>query len=212
MQRLRDITKGQKFTVPLAICVVAVGATTAFALKSDPLTSKARGGPTATVPAPVVEHFGAFGQPRTAEDELGSASRGITESRVVPEEGVAIDKSQRAAAPSGTKAWIAPSDDGLCLLVLPEGAIGVGGTCSTAEAAVEGNTLVTMAASPNDVTVYGVVPDEVSSVDLVLRDGSSKTVPVEGNTYGATADQPTVAVEFETQDGRRRVDARSFSG
>jgi hypothetical protein len=202
----------RRLALPALICTLAAGGTVAFALQSDPRVGNATGHPVAKVPDAVVSHFSAFGQTRSSSDSLGSASRGIYDTGVVPEEGLAIDKSQRAHAPRGRKAWIAPTNDGLCLLVLPEGAVGVGGTCSSATSAVEGNALVTVAASANDVEVYGVVPDGVSSVDLILQDGSSRTLPVSDNTYSATADQPSVAVEFDGPHGHARVDARSYQG
>ena len=51
----------------------------------------------------------------------------------------------------------------------------------------------------------GVLPDGVGEVTLVDKDGSTRTVPVERNTYRAAIDANLKEVRFTDADGGRHV-------
>jgi hypothetical protein len=203
--------------IPIALVAAGMVAAGAVAVGHDEAVDPhppdhIAGGPVGAVPPDVRHAFGTFRAGRIAQDDLGSASRGLSDTFLVHEDGLAIAEARSAAAPAGARAWVAPSEKGLCLLILPKGAVGVGGACSTYAEAVDGTMVVTSSAERDSVEVYGVVPDGVPSVELVLDDGSTRTIRVERNTYGASADQPTAAIEFDGADGPHRVDAHSFRG
>jgi hypothetical protein len=90
-------------------------------------------------------------------------------------------------------AWIAKSaDGGLCVLTsrnqpVVSGAYGLGIDCGPASVSEAGVTSEMEAEGRKTVTV-GVVPDNVSSVQVAFTDGSKETVPVSGNAWTLESD------------------------
>jgi hypothetical protein len=70
-------------------------------------------------------------------------------------------------------AWVTPGTGFVCI-------IGVGGTCGPNGAALSGHLLV-YGNDRNVETVFGLVPNGVNSVSVVLTNGSSETAPVVDN-------------------------------
>jgi hypothetical protein len=90
-------------------------------------------------------------------------------------------------------AWIAKSaDGGLCVLAssnqpVVSGAYGLGIGCGPASVSDAGVTSEMEAEDRKTVTV-GVVPDNVSSVQVAFTDGAKETVPVSGNAWALESD------------------------
>ncbi|MFL5912222.1 MAG: hypothetical protein ACJ768_16815 [Gaiellaceae bacterium] len=82
---------------------------------------------------------------------------------------------------TGTKAWIVPADDGVCLYV-PD-TVGSASTCATLDEAKAGALHLVMAPFGKPSVVVGVVPDGVQSVDAVKADGSTDKLDVTDNSY-----------------------------
>jgi hypothetical protein len=71
---------------------------------------------------------------------------------------------------------------GVCVFVERSGAKGVGGSCSSAELLRTG-TIAEVHEDSGEITIAGVVPDGVSSVNVQYAGGASQTVPVVDNGW-----------------------------
>jgi hypothetical protein len=85
--------------------------------------------------------------------------------------------------------WVVPGDGWICLDLAasasPASLDGGGMECNTEAAAEAGRMVTWTSASANTLVVQGMVPDGVSEVTLTAADGTSLTVPVSDNLYGA---------------------------
>jgi hypothetical protein len=64
----------------------------------------------------------------------------------------------------------------------------------------------------DDNTITAVVPDSVESVRIVLRNGTTRNVPIENNLAYETADQTICAVGWTTEDNRTDHERSLFWG
>jgi len=64
----------------------------------------------------------------------------------------------------------------------------------------------------DDTTVTALVPDNVESLRLVLRNGTTRNVPIENNLAYGTADETICAVGWTTKDGRPGRERSLFYG
>jgi hypothetical protein len=67
--------------------------------------------------------------------------------------------------------------------------------CSTTEGFARGASaeVSDIPGMPGKVIAVGVVPDGVTSVTTTMVDGSTQTVPVNGNAWARVGDQPAAA-------------------
>jgi hypothetical protein len=95
------------------------------------------------------------------------------------------------ASPTTLPTWILPTSTGAAALYgLSPGATGPGtGVAATPEMLEAGHAWMTT----ND-DLLGLAPDGVARVTVTLRDGSTVTLPVVGNVFGARFDQGVVSV------------------
>jgi hypothetical protein len=84
------------------------------------------------------------------------------------------------------------TEGGVCVFVERKGARGDGGSCASAALLRTGATAEVHEAS-GEITIAGVVPDGVSSVNVELAGGGSQTVPVVDNGW-AIEDAPASMV------------------
>lgn len=98
-------------------------------------------------------------------------------------------------------AWIAKSaEGGICVLAsrhqpVAKGAYGVGMSCVPA-ALLESGTVLELQSDGSDVgTIVGVVPDNVSAVQVTLSNGASETVPAAGNAWALESNAHFVSTQ-----------------
>jgi hypothetical protein len=103
--------------------------------------------------------------------------------------------------------WVAPSTTGgVCLLVTVGENETVGGTCSPAGAIDKGSVTTVFGNGTNDLAVgemilAGTVPDEVTSVEIDLVDGTTTTVQVVDNAFTFDTTVAVARYRFVTADG-----------
>jgi hypothetical protein len=137
--------------------------------------------------------FGVFRRARTAGDEV---AMGRSSGMMVAEHGIALDLARRLpTAPGGSRAWIMPTADGLCLLVRSADSIGPGGTCGTGREVFD-QGVITTSTDRDGTEVLGLVPDGVAEARLHFRDGTSEALPIRDNGYYAKSSRATEKVTF----------------
>jgi hypothetical protein len=98
--------------------------------------------------------------------------------------------------------FVTPRADGSqCLLAVVEGYHGPSQTCSFAHQAVDGYFLMTTSEDNVTSEIYGLMPDGVEEVTVLLADGDSATLPVVENGYMARFDQPTQEISWIDPEG-----------
>jgi hypothetical protein len=141
------------------------------------------------IAAPLRNAFGVFRRPRTARDELGGALQGpaveefyADQTRLVPPQ-----RSKAATNEShvdDSSVWVAAGPQNrVCLLTMSVGSDGPGSQCLSVADTNAGRQVVLTEYAADDTAIAGVVPDGVTSVLLVLKDGSVVDVPVVDNVY-----------------------------
>jgi hypothetical protein len=170
--------------------------------------------PAATADSEAKRAFGVLRRARRAEDEMGPAARGVTdEGSLGRHHNVDPAEARRVAPAARTKVWVAPGDGSICLLNLPSGADGAATSCTPVDDAENGEGVVTVSYSKDQVDIFGIVPDGVDTVTLELADGTTQRLRVRDNVYFASAAAPSKTITFEDPAGKRRVvDAGSFTG
>lgn len=166
-------------------------------------------GPSTTL----IRDYELFRRTRNASDDMGSVAGEYSRTGPGNPAGANPRLARRARlSDSSFKLWVTPSgEDGVCVMPLPPGALEVGAQCDTiSQMSTAGQTLTY---SPNDVYVYGLVPDGVDEVMLRLEDGSVDRLAVRDNVYFEHARQPTVSVSYTGPDGHKVAGpARSYKG
>ncbi len=171
--------------VVVFVLLVSDSETTAKASAPPPATYAAlasnepSGLPVAVIGSPTAVALGAKGPVFPAQQPDGSAGRGPLADTI---------RKLTVSAPD-VSAWIAKSaEGGICVLAsrhqpVIRGAYGLAISCATAEPMDSGTMLELQ--NPNNATniVVGVVPDDVSAVEVTFGDGRSETVPAAGNTW-----------------------------
>lgn len=147
-----------------------------------------------SVPPRVAEDFAVLRRPREASDELSRSGRVVVNDADIPNtSGSNGDLARDSRALSGgRRVFVVPGDDSVCLVLDTKGPGGevAGGGCADLDAARSGRFVRSGygqgLAGGDNVLVYGLVPDGVSSVKIIDADGKARTVPVKGNVYAAT--------------------------
>lgn len=160
-------------------CILSAVLITALLWSSN--ANSAPGTPQPPVAASAVpSQFGVFKRPQTSADQpdpslLGRAMRSST----------ANAQLARLAqtTPSGSRVYLIPTAEGACLA---SSSFVEQGCTSTAQAS-NGDSVQSVICAPSlpasDVEIYGVLPDSASSVTVTHADGSTSSVPVQGNTF-----------------------------
>jgi hypothetical protein len=98
--------------------------------------------------------------------------------------------ARRVTMPAGD-VWVIPGNGCIGLAVLG------GMTCNPTEhAAKRGIVTWTSRSGTDQGIVHGLLPDEVDEITLITADGTSTTVSVNENVYGAILDGPFRAARF----------------
>jgi hypothetical protein len=145
-------------------------------------------------------------------DQIGQLRRGRTTDDALPErwrETVRDDENfganpslSRRTAPG---VWIVPGDDHVCVANSTPDDGGLGFGCATPEDVDRGQLAPSDVDANGNGIVTGVLPDGVAEVTLVDRDGSTRTVAVDRNTYRAAIDAHLKEIRFTDADGGQHV-------
>ena len=152
-----------------------------------------------TVDPEQAEQLRQLERPRTADDAMPAEWRQeLTEGESADDQWGANPSLARRTAP-GT--WIVPADGYVCVAnTTPrDGALGFG--CATPEDVERGLLAPADIDKDGNGVLTGVLPDGVSEVTLVNKDGSTRDVPVERNTYRAAIDANLEEVRFTDAQG-----------
>lgn len=149
----------------------------------------------------LTSRLSALARPRTAADSMGDAAAFVT-GPDAPAPGSSL-RVAVVAPPDGTAhataavlpVWLLPTSAGdVSMQVLPPGADGpASGFTADLGMVEQGHALMTVGGD-----VFGLAPDGVASVRVVLGDGTRVTLPVVGNVFGAHLDEPVRGVELVT--------------
>lgn len=202
-----------KSLVLLPLTAVAAGTLLALPVRSEEPPGRA---PATAAPAPAAARppaaaltrvFGVLRRERTAQDSLGTRTNGVPETdyhaahlrRVLP----AAPRGD-GALPLAGDAFVAPGPGGrMCLLVIPPGFEGPGGTCASRRDAVTGGLTWAVSAGGGLSAVAGLVPDGVAEVALDAEGGRS-SLPVAQNVYGAIVRGRPLEIRYREASGRVR--------
>jgi hypothetical protein len=159
--------------------------------------------PVATVPEEQADELAQLERPRNADDALPSEWRKeLTEGPGADKHWGANPALARRTAPT---TWIVPGDGYVCVANTTPGEGDLGMGCATPEDVEKGLLApATVDANGNGV-LTGVLPDGVTEVTLANQDGSTRTVPVERNTYRAAIDAQLKEVRFTDAGGGEHV-------
>lgn len=160
----------------------------------------------AAVPAGVREEFGVFRRPRASSDGLGRAQQGPALDEIYVDQTRAVKRGSAVPGVSkladDSRVWVAAgTDDRVCLLTMAATSDGPASQCLTEDLIAAGKQLLTTEWSDTDVAAAGMVPDGVSTVLLLLKDGRVLTLPVRDNVYRARLDSGVRSVTFTAADG-----------
>lgn len=119
---------------------------------------------------------------RVATDELPADHRGFVDDQMTKDNGAAARLSRRATnTPSGRPVFVLPGRGWICVYAV-RGEGGSGG-CNRTSEALKGYIVGTSAVAPGVTQVVGLVPDGVSEVRLVGKDGSVERAAPDGNAF-----------------------------
>ncbi len=100
--------------------------------------------------------------------------------------------------------WLVPGNDYVCL-ASTNGDGDLGFSCATPEDVERGLLAPSDVDANGNGVLTGALPDGVAEVTLVNKDGASRTVPVDRNTYRAAIDGNLKEVRFTGADGGEHV-------
>jgi len=154
-------------------------------------------------------HFAVLHRTRNAADHLGRRTNGIPTADYYAEHLRALTSSSARGAHvtrRASDAFVAPGPGGtLCLLVIPPGFDGPGGTCVSRSEALTGGTVWAVNAGDGRSEIIGLVPNGVRRVRL-RSTRAHVTLPVVANSYGALiAGLPRDVSYRETSGKVRRI-------
>jgi hypothetical protein len=164
--------------------------------------------PVTTVDPEQAEQVHQLERPRTADDAMPVEWRQeLTEGEAADDQYGANPALARRTAP-GT--WIVPADGYICVAntTPTDGSLGFG--CATPEDVEQGLLAPADIDKNGNGVLTGVLPDGVSEVKLVNSDGSSRSVPVERNTYRAAITADLKEVQFTDARGGDHVLPMAF--
>jgi hypothetical protein len=101
----------------------------------------------------------------------------------------------RGARTDAGEVWVVPGNGFICL--------DVGGMCCNTSEVARGQGLVTWTSggSGDRTIVHGLVPDGIEEVVLTATDGTTKTVRVKDNVYGAEMEGVFTSLRFAGPKG-----------
>jgi hypothetical protein len=180
-----------------ALCVAATGAVAAVADQPPTPPSEANAPPTS--PTPAVQsaqsrRFAELRRERGSDDRMPDTwERAVATGTDSGRRWGANPALSRRVAPG---VWLIPGDGFVCVAnVGPrDGTLGLG--CATPAEVDQGLLQPADLDAEGAGVVTGVLPDGVSSVTLVDRDGSSRSAAVERNVYRAAVDSELAEVRW----------------
>jgi hypothetical protein len=166
------------------------------------------------------ERYAIFRRARTDADAM------LTGPQLEKDDPAGMDPSEARLARSdepGWRVWAIPAADGICVGGLPPSmgsGYGPASVCGGAETIADGVVATSGAGPkgnrffrPDEVVVFGLVPDGVAEVVIDLRDGASQRFPVKDNAFHADLAQPTRDVWYRDGDGNvHRLGGASWDG
>jgi hypothetical protein len=168
-----------------------------------PEAQAAQAEPVTAVPEEQADQIRQLERPRTGDDALPDRwSDKLTEGDEADEHwGANPDLSRR----TGPGVWVMPGDGYVCLANTTPGEGNLGFGCATPEDVERGLLAPTDVDANGNGVLTGVLPDGVAEVTLVAKDGSTRSVPVERNTYRAAIDANLKEVRFTDAAGGEHV-------
>jgi hypothetical protein len=174
-----------------------------------PEADTAQADPVTSVPAEQADQLSQLDRPRDTDDALPAEWReDLTEGDDVRKHWGANPSLARRTAP-GT--WIVPGDGYVCVANVTPGEGGLGFGCATPEDVERGLLAPADIDRDGNGVLTGVLPDGVAEVMLVDKDGATRTVAVERNTYRAAIDAGLKEVRFTNADGAEHVLPMAFN-
>lgn len=173
-----------------------------------PEAQAAQADPVTTVPEAQAQEIDQLERPRTSDDAMPTEWKAeLTAGESADDHWGANPSLARRTAP-GT--WIVPGDGYVCVAnTTPgEGALGFG--CATPEDVQKGLLAPADIDENGNGVLTGVLPDGVDEVTLVGKDGSTRAVAVERNTYRAAIDANLKEVRFTDAEGGEHVLPMAF--
>jgi hypothetical protein len=167
-----------------------------------------QGEPVPGVPADQAQEVSQLERPRTSDDAMPSEWKAeLTDGDSADDHFGANPSLARRTGP-GT--WIVPADGYICVAnTTPgEGALGFG--CATPEDVQKGLLAPADIDKDGNGVLTGVLPDGVAEVTLADKDGSTRSVPVDRNTYRAAIDANLEEVRFTDAEGGEHVLPMAF--
>jgi hypothetical protein len=190
--------------------VAGAGADGSSAPASQPEVAEVESAPVQEVQREQAEDIGQLRRPRNADDAMPSRwDAALTDGENGDEHWGANPDLARRTAPG---VWLVPGDGYVCVAnsTPGEGTLGFG--CATPEDVERGLLAPSDVDANGSGVLTGVLPDGVREVTLVNRDGSTRTVAVERNTYRAEIDAELKEVRFTGPDGSRHVLPMAWTG
>jgi hypothetical protein len=159
--------------------------------------------PVTAVPAEQAEQLRQLERPRTNDDALPRHwDEDLTEGQDADEHWGANPDLSRRTAPG---VWVMPGDGYVCMANSTPGEGNLGFSCATPEDVERGLLAPADVDANGNGVLTGVLPDGVAEVTVVDKNGSTRTVAVERNTYRAAIDANTKEVQFTDADGAQHV-------
>ena len=158
--------------------------------------------PATVVADDVTQNLAVFQRPRTTDDALPVAAAENLDA--VNTTGANADLSRRALVSGDETLYILPADGRVCAsLVAKDGTASTG--CNYSSAVASGANGPGLSVQGTQVTILGIVADQVSGVAVVFGDGTEKPLEIQNNAYIARLDasQDIKAVAYTTKAGER---------
>lgn len=183
----------KRLVASLALLASVAFSAPAVMAESTSSTNEGHAAPVPTVPSEVRASFDAFNDPA---NEMSPGAAAAAEGVDAENLGLNPDLAQaELLAGSSYPVWAVPGTETICVQ-LKDPVDGWAGVCAPTDAAIEGRlagTLVSSSGSRDDI-VYGLVPDDVSSVSIATADGAVEADVIDG-FYAESVSAPT-AVEI----------------
>lgn len=192
-----------QFVLLAAVLALSLVAGSALAAVTHDDSPAKRADVTGVVPSTVAQSFGVLRKEPVQPNGLTLKQVELLSKTT----GLAVELAQPISG-AQTKAdlWVAPSADGVCLLMLSPGAYGPGGSCSRGDDPLGGQRMTYVIYADDDIDVAGLVHDGVSSVQLTLASGERLELPVEDNVWSTNVSSEPAEVQFELPNGTTVTD------
>lgn len=168
-----------------------------------PEAKEAQAEPVTTVPDEQAEQIEQLDRAQTSDDALPDRWEDkLTEGDQADELWGANPELSRRTAPG---VWVMPGDGYVCLANTTPGEGNLGFSCATPEDVERGLLAPADVDADGNGVLTGVVPDGVAEVTVVDKDGGTRSVPVERNTYRVAIDANLKEVRFQDAHGGEHV-------